>query len=192
MKLTGARLAGKTNLRQREENDFYATPRETTLSILNEIELYESILEPCCGLGNISEVLKEYYPGREIVSTDLIDRGYGEGNIDFLTHNYNRKFNNIITNPPFNIIKPFLYKCLEVTTDQVILFCKIQFLESISRRQMFKETPLKYVYVFSERQNILKGIRDKDENGKKWSGTICFAWYVWEHGYEGEPVLRWI
>jgi len=30
------------------------------------------------------------------------------------------------------------------------------------------------------------------KTGKNWSSTMCFAWFVWEHGYDGEPVLKWL
>ena len=31
-----------------------------------------------------------------------------------------------------------------------------------------------------------------DEKGKKWSSTMCFAWFIFEKGYEGEPIIRWL
>ena len=31
-----------------------------------------------------------------------------------------------------------------------------------------------------------------DENGKRWSSTMCFAWFVWEKGYIGQPIINWI
>jgi hypothetical protein len=40
------------------------------------------IWDPCCSAGDISTVLQRH--GREVVSTDLIDRGYGQGGADFL------------------------------------------------------------------------------------------------------------
>ncbi len=61
--------------RNRVKNDYYATPPEVTRAILDEEVLEGSILEPACGEGHISEVLKEYYPSQEVISTDLIDRG---------------------------------------------------------------------------------------------------------------------
>lgn len=30
------------------------------------------------------------------------------------------------------------------------------------------------------------------ENGKKWNSTMCFAWFIWEKGFSGEPTIRWI
>ncbi len=137
-------------------------------------------------------MLKANYPEAEIVSTDLIDRGYGVGGVDFLEKEYDRTFDNVITNPPFKYMREFIEKSLEISTDKVIMFGTIQFLEGQRRKEFLKKSPLKYVYVFSERQNPMRNGSPVDENGKKWSSTMCFAWYVWEQGYEGEPIIRWL
>ena len=188
--LNGSSLAGGTPIRGRVENDYYATPPESTQALLNVLELSGSILEPACGEGHISEVLKSNYPDSDIVSTDLIDRGYGSGAINFLEHTYDRTFTNVITNPPFKYMREFVEKSLEISTDKVIMFGKIQFLEGQRRKEFLENSPLKYVYVFSERQNPMRNGSPVDENGKKWSSTMCFAWYVWEKGYQGEPIVR--
>ena len=191
-KIEGSNLAGGSGSRGRVDNDFYATPSESTKAILDRVELKGTILEPACGQGHISKLLKEYYPMSEVVSTDLIDRGFGVGGVDFLTHDFGRHFSNVITNPPFKYAKQFIEKALEISTDKVIMFAKIQLLEGVNRREMFDNTPLKYIYVFTKRQNPLRNGSPTDENGKKWSSTMCFAWFVWEHGYGGEPIVRWI
>lgn len=100
--LTGTSLAGMSPTRERVTNDFYATPFNATEAILKKEKLSGSILEPAAGQGHISKVLKEFYPYSEIVSTDLVSRDSPFGiditpNVDFLTYNYKRKFDNIIT-----------------------------------------------------------------------------------------------
>ena len=57
---------------------------------------------------------------------------------------------------------------------------------------MFDNSPLKYVYVFSKRVNPLRNGEPTDEKGKPWASTMCFAWFVWEKNYEGEPIIRWL
>lgn len=195
--LAGTNLAGMSTTRERVENDFYATPFNATEAILNKVKLNGSILEPAAGQGHISKVLKDYYPYNEIISTDLIQREerFGiriQGGIDFLTYSFNRKFDNIITNPPFNLAQEFIEKALTLSNDKVIMFAKIQLLEGSKRREMFDNSPLKYIYVFTKRVNPLRNGEELDEKGKPWASTMCFAWFVWEHGYEGEPVVRWL
>lgn len=170
---------------------------EKDITIVGREELHGSILEPAAGEGHISKVLREHYPNSQIISTDLVQRddrfGCGiVGGVDFLTENYLEKFNNVITNPPFSLAKEFAEKALEVSTGKVILFAKIQFLEGRQRKDFFATHPPKAVYVFSKRVNPLRNGLEVDENGKPWSSTMCFAWFVWEHGYTGEPCIRWI
>lgn len=187
--LTGTSLSGTSTTRERVDNDFYATPPESTIALL-EREVFEGeVLEPACGAGHISEVLKSY--GYKTISTDLVDRGYGVGGVDFLNTEI-KKVDNVVTNPPFKYAKEFIEKALEVSNKKVAMFCKIQLLEGVSRQEMFMNTPLKTVYVFSKRQNPLRNGSPVDENGKKWSSTMCFAWFVWEHGYEGKPTIEWL
>jgi hypothetical protein len=187
--MKGSAMAGFNKDTVREVNDFYPTPSSTTRAILDLVNLKGSIYEPACGNGAISKVLEEYYPNGKIYSSDLFDRGYGKVGYDFIKHDYEfEKFDNIITNPPFKLAKEFIQKALLLANDKVIMFAKIQLLEGVKRQKFLKESPLKYVYVFSKRQSLYaNGIK-----GNKGSSTMCFAWYVWEQGYIGEPIIRWI
>lgn len=194
--LSGGQLAGGNTVTQRADNDFYATNPETVKLFLYEFfkenSFEGSILEPACGQGHISNVLKDFCPHNKVVSTDLIDRGYGIGNIDFLTHDYKRTFDNVITNPPFSLAKEFIEKGLEVSNKYVIMLCKIQLLEGVKRKEMFINTPLKYVYVHTTRQATWKEGKPTDDKGKKWATTMCLAWFVWDKEYVGETMIRWI
>src|SRR5699024_6083442 len=145
-KLTGTSLSGTSMSRERVENDYYATPPESTIALLEREKFSGDILEPCCGQGHISEVLKDR--GYEVISNDLVDRGYGEFNEDFLTSD-NLRADNVVTNPPFKYAKEFIEKSLEITTGKVAMFCKVQLLEGVARREMFENTPLKTVYVYN-------------------------------------------
>lgn len=74
---------------------------------------------------------------------------------------------------------------------KVAMFLKLQFLEGKERRELFKKWPPKVVYVSSSRIACAKnGQFDKD--GKKASSAVAYAWYVWEKGYTGDTVVKWI
>lgn len=196
--LTAAKLAGSSSDRGRVENDYYATPYHATKAILDAIDLgNDTILEPSAGEGHIVKVLREYYPNNKIVANDLIDRHSRLGieinsGIDFLTYEPDSKFDTIITNPPFRFAQQFVERSLELANHYVIMFCKIQFLETVERKKMFDEHPPKYVYVFSRRVSPWINGEELNENGKPWASPMCFAWYVWEVGYTGETIVRWI
>ena len=138
------------NTKDREENDYYATEPKATELLLNLEELNLNILEPACGEGHISKVLLDH--GFNVTSTDLIDRGFGVGGIDFLKRT--EKFDgDIITNPPYKYAQEFVEHALELVSKghKVIMFLKVQFLEVIKRRQLFKKNPPKRVWVSSSR-----------------------------------------
>ena len=66
----------------REGQDFYATPAWVTEALLQHVRLRGSVWEPCCGDGAMSKVLAEH--GHQVVSTDLMERGFGTPGVDFL------------------------------------------------------------------------------------------------------------
>ena len=188
----GGNLAGGNPSRGRVENDYYATPSSATELFLDTFnqDLGSMVWEPACGEGHISKVLIEKYPNSKVLSTDLVNRGYGE-QIDFLDCE-NINVDTVITNPPFKFAQEFIEKGLEVASKYVIMFAKIQFLEGKSRKEFFAKNPPKYVYVHSSRVNPLRNGSEVDENGKKWSSTMCFAWFVFEKNYNGETIVRWL
>ncbi len=193
--MKGRALAGASETFERAENDFYATDPESLEKFLNLYDLSDckTFYEPACGMGHLSEVLKKTYPDSKVYSTDLIERGYARGGIDFLKTNYKVRFDCILTNPPFVLAKEFIEKSLKLSDKYIIMFLKIQFLEGKSRKEFLENTPLRYVYVFSERQRpMMNGENINPKTGKKWCSTMCFAWFVWEIGYKGEPIIRWI
>jgi len=78
--------------------EFYPTPPEAVRALLSVERFDGSIWEPACGDGAISKVLVE--AGYQVVSTDLIGRGYGQGGLNFLKST-KPLAKNIITNPPY-------------------------------------------------------------------------------------------
>lgn len=72
---------------------------------------------------------------------------------------------------------------------KIAMFLKIQFLEGKSRRELFRKYPPKTVYVSSDR---LRCAMNGDFDKRAEHSAVCYAWYVWEKGYEGDTVLRWI
>lgn len=176
----------------RESNDFYATdPKalELFLDKLNQdgIKFHNDIWECACGEGNLSKVLeKRRY---NVISSDLIDRGYGKI-LDFFEINKLVTFDewgneerieiingpfkgDILTNPPYSKAKEFVEHALDILADgyYAVFFLKIQFLEGKSRKKLFEKYPPKYVYVHSERQKCAIN----NEFDKVKSSAVCYA-----------------
>lgn len=198
-KVSSFSMLGASNhsSRERAENDYYATPPVAVSLLLDKLNKYninlhkaEFILEPACGEGHISETLKAY--GFNVLSSDIIPRGYSENIEDFLTTTRKDLNANIITNPPYKFAKEFVERAIETVQENnyVIMFLKLTFLESAKRYELFQKYPPKYIFVFSER--ISCPINGDFENNNYIGGSVCYAWFVWEKGYKGMPMVDWI
>lgn len=146
------------------------------------------------GGGHISEVLKKH--GYTVLSTDIIDRKY-PGTIidDFFTISKDDNYlsPDIITNPPYKYAKEFVEHALEISEDgtKIAMFLKLTFLEGKARKKMFEQNPPKTVYVSSSRLQCAKN-GDFEKYGKGVGTAVAYAWYVWEKGFKGNPIIKWI
>ena len=196
--LAGGKLAGGNPENGRVENDYYATnPKAVEMLLTNYTFDAATILEPCVGGGHIANAINNFFANQRVITgLDLVDRGYPNTIVqDFLTWETDRKFEGIITNPPFSLAQEFIEKGMELLTDdgQMAMFLKIQFLEGAKRKEFFEKYPPKYIYVFRNRMATWNNGNEVDPNtGKRWATTMCHAWFIWEKGSKTEPVVRWL
>ena len=206
MSLQGAKLAGGNPKNDRADNDFYATDPKAVHKLLLKYSINGSeILEQCIGNGNIANAIKDFYnnKGLNITGVDIVDRGYPNTIVhDYLTWKTDKKFDCIITNPPYSLAKEFVEKSMTLLNDdydedgypngQLIMFLKIQFLEGAKRKELFEKYPPKYIYVFRNRMATWNNGEPLDPNGKRWATTMCHAWFIWHKGSKTEPIVRWL
>lgn len=173
---------------EREANDFYATEPKALELLLNLETFKKEVWECACGAGHLSKVLADN--GKDVLSSDLFDRGYpGTQIIDFLKIGGGTpNTRDIITNPPYKYAREFAEHALDISADgtKVAMFLKLTFLESKARRELFRKYPPKTVWVSSSRLRCGK-------NGRfDWGQTaVAYAWYIWVKGYEGDTIVKW-
>lgn len=175
--------------KERQSHDYYATEPKATELLLAEETFAPVIWECACGEGHMAKVMEEH--GYQVISTDLIYRGYGdEKSVDFLHEPIADFDGDIITNPPYKYALQFVEKALERVKPgrKVAMFLKLQFLEGKSRKQFFLKHPPKTVYVSSSR--LICAMNGEFE--KYPSSAVAYAWFVWEKGYKGNPIIKWI
>lgn len=181
------------NNKDREENDYYATPPEEVLNILERLgfsgEELGNILEPSCGAGHMIMPINEYLLKQDtkgvVVGTDIVDRGYkspyvkyGE-QFDFLSEGYPIKENidTIIMNPPYSIIEDFTIRALDIANKKVIMLARTQFTESQTRfESIFLKTPPTDIYQYVDRIACYKN----GDFSKKQSSAQSYSWFVWD------------
>lgn len=161
--------------------DFYSTPAWATQALLNAEMVQGEVWEPCCGSGAIARVIASN--GHNVVATDIASRGFG-GQRDFLKDSP-LEADWIITNPPYTGAEKFVYRALEATAarrGKVAMLLRLAFLEGQARIELFRNTPLKRVHVFTSRVDFVPGK----------SSPMPAAWFVWDHEFAGEASLGWL
>ena len=173
---------------ERENDDYYATDPES-INILLSVEKFDNkIWEPASGEGHMSKRLKDL--GYDVWSTDLIDRGYCDKQLDFLVCE-DRFDGDIITNPPYKYAQEFVEKGIELTKNKMALFLKIQFLEGKARRKLYDKYPPHTVYVSSSRILCAKN-GEFDYMRAHGGSAVAYAWFVWYKNFKGNTTLKWV
>lgn len=176
-------MLGAREARSRRGDDFHETPEIATRALLAVEDFAGPIWEPACGSGAISSVLES--AGHEVISTDLVARGYGPGRIDFLME-LTPRAPNIVTNPPFKLAEQFARHAVRLTSGKVALLCRLGWLEGQGRRLMFEALPFARLWVFSSRLPMMHRVGFL---GERSGNAIAFAWYVFEHGHSGPATI---
>lgn len=177
-------IAGADTKRRRPYYDFYKTPPGAVLALLSVETFDRDVWEPACGDGAISKVL--IAQGFNVISSDIIDRGFGEVGKNFFAFTRARA-SMLITNPPFSTAEDFLKHAKHLGVRKIAFLLKLSFLEGKSRSHLLEQSGLSRVWVFRGRINVQ---RNGDYKGG--SGMIAFAWFVWDDTHDGPPVIGWI
>ena len=185
------------NNKEREALDYYATPPQEVTNILKtmglEITAQDYVLDPACGGGHMMKGIVDYFPKVQLVGTDIKDRTtqlikdlkentnstyyYGK-EYDFLSDEYPvKECDYIIMNPPFSIIIPFVQHSLDIAKKGVLMFGRLQFLESVARyEKIFVDNPPTDVWVYVDRVACYKN----GDFSTKPSSVQAYAWFYWD------------
>lgn len=189
--MEGQILTNSSNTTKRRDLDFYPTPPEVTQGLVNTGLIPNgSIWEPCCGDGDMSEVLKQ--TNGEVFSSDIRDTGYQDKVLDFrkvVEDAYS--FKSIITNPPFMLSEEFIRISVD-RADFVAVLLKSQYWHAKKRADLFDQYPPAYVYKLTWRPDFMfkerkKLIYTSSEDSaaylkKKGSPTMECEWTIWIKG----------
>ena len=164
MKQETLQLTGGNFNNSRRKLDYYPTPRNVTIALLDflKLPLTYTIWEPACGNGAMSSVFKEY--GYNTVETDII-----HGQDYFNTFEISDA---IITNPPFNLSVQFIEKALTEST-VVCMLLKSQYWHAAKRQLLFE----KHVLPLTWRPDFLE--HERNPLQRKGAPTMEVAWSVW-------------
>jgi hypothetical protein len=168
-------------------NDIYETPEVATLALLAVEPLPPTILEPACGRGAISKVLRS--AGHTIIENDIVDYGLGQDSVqDFLNFKPAQAgvIDAIVTNPPYRLAQDFVRHALTLSP-RVFMLLRLTFFESERRKDVLDGAGLIRVHVF---RNRLPMMHRDGWTGNRVSNPTAYAWYVWQRGYRGKPEIN--
>jgi len=169
--------------------DFYATPPPAVEALLEVEKFSQTILEPAVGMGHIAKVLEEH--GYSIIGRDIKDYGYKETRVkDFLSSDKIIPWD-IVTNPPYELADEFIKKAMDLLKPgrKMAMFLKVMFIQSKQRKALFEIYPPKVMYVICSR---VRGGKNGEFPEGYYGGAVQYCWLVWEKGFTGDPVIKWI
>lgn len=160
----------------RRKNDFYPTPPECTIALLDFLEdhflirEHDFIWEPACGNNAIVNTLKNR--GYSVVGTDII---YGD---DYLTMELDSAYDWIITNPPFSLAQEFIVRSVSHNRPFALLL-KSQYWHSSKRLKIFTQHPPAYVLPLTWRPDFTgEGSSLLDMMWVVWIGDAPVTYYI--------------
>lgn len=164
---------------ERAPFEFYPTPPEATRAFLNHEEFDDVVWEPACGEGAISMELDRY--GIEVVSTDLVDYGFGTAGVDFLDCTEPRG-THIVTNPPYGrgLADRFIRHALSLTEStggKVAMLLNLVSLCHPDRHASFIARPPARVYALDDCVCYPNG---NAQAATRYTHQHRYCWMVWE------------
>lgn len=174
----------------RQFHNFYATHPSCVYDILRVETFNHFVLEPFCGIGSISEVLKKH--GYEVESYDIVDRGYGKIG-DFFEVTFEKNLYDIVTNPPYTTnLAAIISRCISLCCNKVALLLPLRYLSGLERfKSIYQIHPPARVYVYMERICIARNA-DFEKYNDPGANREIYAWYIWEKGHTETTELRWL
>ncbi|MDY5968566.1 MAG: hypothetical protein SPJ13_00905 [Bacteroidales bacterium] len=179
---------------ERQCDDYYATDPVAIEKLLQVYDVPHHVWECACGAGHLSKALIE--SGREVVSTDIKDRGYGYVGIDFLKEPLPECLADegnvcILTNPPYKFATEFIEHSLAVLPQgqPCVMLLKTTALEGKGRwERLYRHGWLQAVYQFKERLMCAKNGDFGCVNGS----AVSYGWFVFSKVPNQRASIEWI
>lgn len=183
----GRLLANKySGENQRLEHDQYLTPLKPVVALVNLLKdnviqyQPEFILDPCAGKGVWGQVVKSTYTDSILYGVDIDDTLPQPAMYDYWytgdfigNHMANKKFDLIISNPPFKLAEKFVYEAFNhIAFGGVIAFMlPLGFMSSVGRYKRIFTTDFKPDRIFVSSRRI-----DFTGQGSPHTDIAMFVW----------------
>jgi hypothetical protein len=169
--------------RDREEDDFYATPPDATEALArrySHLLLGTTLWEPCAGDGAMVDVLRPYLGAQgHTITTDINPRRADVRRADVFDPRIDAQMTTrkairaVVTNPPFMLAQPIIERIMAPgflpNLTMFALLLKATFWHADSRRELFRKHPPAIIHPLTWRLDFKNLGRP----------TMECAWHVW-------------
>jgi hypothetical protein len=165
-------------------NEHYVEPEWVSMRLFDEEPFEGAVYDPCCGFGRIvcaalKHKLKAY-------GSDIADRGWDSTPQDFFQHTSTH--DNIVANPPFDVIRAFALSAIGLTRNKTALIMPTA---RLNAARWLEQTPLRRIWLLTPRPSMPPGSHIM-AGGKIGGGKSDYCWLVWQRGYGGTPEVKWL
>jgi hypothetical protein len=177
----------RSHIFTRETNEHYVEPTWCSQRLF-EVERFQgTIVDPAAGWGRI--VIEALKAGYCAAGFDLVDRGWDSTRtpLDFFT--VTERYDNIVTNPPFDCAPEFIAHAVECARYKVAAI--FPFARLVAACGWLDALPLARVLMLTPRPSMPPG-RYIEAGGKVGQGRADFCWLIFIHGWTGKPELGWL
>lgn len=159
-----------------------------------DVEIFTpAILEPGVGLGNLAKVAMAR--GYDVACWDIFDWGWPDTRLrDFLKAGRGElpwedgaEFS-VVCNAPFSKTPAFVAHAQLLGARKIAAFQKMEFMGTNVRRPWLDKNPPCRIWLCGTRATCWRF--DVPPEKQKGSTPTLHAWFVWERGHEGPPIIR--
>lgn len=170
------------------ELEHYETPEWAARKILDHEIMTNLVLDPCCGIGILSEAAKQN--GYKVRSADIHNWGYlsQELTCNFLNSyiKFDQEFS-VFMNPPFSKACEFVEKAFELGARKVICFQRMAWWESGGRKDFWDKYPPNRIYICADRASCWRHDIPLEERAS--GSPTAHGWFIWERGHPAGTIL---
>jgi hypothetical protein len=175
----------RSHIFDRDDHDFYVEPAWCSERLFAVEPFTGLIWDPAAGSGTILRAARA--AGLSNFASDIAEHGYGPRQ-DFLTAPAPAAVFSVVTNPPFRLARAFVERALTLgAVKTVIIFPTAR----LNAARWLEQTPLARIWLLTPRPSMPPGeaiLRGEKPAG----GRVDFCWLVFEVGYCGASMVRWL
>jgi hypothetical protein len=124
--MTGPAKLRQSHIWKRQPEDWFVEPHWCNKRLF-EVEFWNdttsTIHDPAAGIGQVVRAAREH--GLRATGADIVDRNGGAFPVqDFLTCSV-EKFDSIVTNPPYGLLREFTGRALRLARNKVCILCPV-------------------------------------------------------------------